>query len=120
MEYVVQGGDAGDFWIAAGALVGFALLAVGLATAVVRPLLGSATDDVPDAGVAVPEVLAFVLVLVAQGGSSATNSTRKSPPARSSGGSMCARFSVRWDVHLSDTPVAAVICGCGAVSYCRT
>jgi len=36
MEYVVQGGDAGDFWIAAGALAGFALLALGLATAVVR------------------------------------------------------------------------------------
>ena len=36
VQFVVQGGDADDFWIAVGALVTFALLAVGLATAVVR------------------------------------------------------------------------------------
>jgi len=36
MEYVVHGGDAGDFWVAAGALVLFAVGAVGLATLVVR------------------------------------------------------------------------------------
>lgn len=36
MEYVVHGGEADEFWLAAGALVGFALLAVGLATVVIR------------------------------------------------------------------------------------